>query len=217
MMGSDKLFFRSINDVLSNASKIREVFESGGKILLSDSTCFVVSVLPFSRNAIKETFSLLQEFSGGEYNIAPYIMFSEELFLPRFVFATEYEKVILGLLKNSGMNAVLLLRPTFNFPHFVLKNRKIGVKFADLEIKNVLKILGGISLCFPCVRKGLAISDPEVVDFADAIIHIKNFSPPRIPTYIEVIENYVVKVVSEGFSSKSEFQERLAPLGFRVV
>ncbi len=144
-------------------------------------------------------------------------MFSEELFLPRFVFATEYEKVVLRLLKDSEINAVLLLRPTFNFPHFVLKNRKIGVKFAISQIKDVLKILGGVSICFPCIRNGMPISDPNTVYFVDAVIHIKSFSPPRIPTYIEFIENYVVKVVSEGFLSKNEFQERLAPLGFRIV
>jgi hypothetical protein len=213
----EKIFFRSINDVLGQASKLREIFEGGGKILLSDISCFVVAVLPFSKNAVKETFDLLQEFSGGNYNIAPYIVISEELFLPRFVFATEYEKVIFELLKNSGVNAVLLLKPTFQFPHFVLKNRKIGVKFPDAETKNVLRVLGGVALCFPAIKNGVPVSNPELVDFVDVVIQIKNFSPARLPTYIEVIENYVVKVVSEGFLSKNEFHEKLAPLGFRVV
>jgi hypothetical protein len=213
----EKLFFRSISDVLGQAAKLREIFEAGGKILLSDISCFVVAVLPFSKNTLKETFDLLQEFSGGNYNIAPYIMLSEELFLPRFVFVTEYEKVIFELLKNSGVNAVLLLKPTFQFPHFVLKNRKIGVKVPDAEIKNILRVLGGVALCFPAIKNGVPVSNPELVDFADVVVQIKNFAPARLPTYVEVIENYVVKVVSEGFLSKNEFQEKLSPLGFRIV
>jgi hypothetical protein len=76
-----------------------------------------------------------------------------------------------------------------------LKNRKIGVKSPDPEIKNVLRVLGGVVLCFPAIKNGVPVSNPELVDFVEVVIQIKNFAPARLPTYIEVIENYVVKKV----------------------
>lgn len=235
----------SPSELSGNAEKIRESFEKGGIIIFPDSSVFVCGVLPFSKSAVERCSKTVLGISKTAYHSpAPYILVRNANIAMRFGFFSEQEKFIMSMLWRYPV--VMMVRSGFHLPHKLIYSGKIGIKLSSSPLTDqILSICGGVMGSFPISNGGrpvkyigdamrfieffgdndfFILAKPEYIgdvkgeeEGEENKKEISHEFRVDFPTYIELSENFGVRVIFEGAVQKKDISEMLGKFGFKVV